>query len=212
MKTSILTTCLIFASLIAMSMAAEGTNKANKQTKTKKKKVTKESLHIHEHKDFDSYQDFLHEYYNNGTDHIEVQFIKKYFPAIETQLNPADYAIFLQNYLEENLNNLEGHEEVIKEHSGHNEVLPKAYLQEREEEHGPTDHFELKDAYMDLLEGDFMFYLDTVEVKTPSEIEEEEKTHQEMNEQIKKELEDEKKIDQDAEKLAAQETTEELDL
>ena len=198
--------------LILLALTPLATTAGKKDQVVTEKKPSEASIHIHEHKDFDSFEDFLHEFYNNATDHLEVKFIKNTFTNIDVHLNPTDYAVFLQRYLEENTADLDGHEDVIKEHRNHNEVLAKAYLQEREEEHGPTEEFELKDAYMDLIEGDFMFYLDTVEVKTPDEIKEEEDTHKEMDLEVEQALKNEKDLDKEAEKYAAQETTEELDL
>jgi hypothetical protein len=119
---------------------------------------------------FDSYDDFLTEYYSKQSKNAEVEYLKKHFPSIDTHLNTEQYEAFLREFLQNNLDGLDVEPEIAKTHQDHNEVLARAFLQQRSETTHGTDVFELKDAYHDIIEGDFMFYLDTVEVKTPDEI------------------------------------------
>ena len=138
-----------------------------------------------DHEHFDSYDDFLTEYYAKETKNTEVQFLKKFFPQIDTHLNAEQYQEALQEFLQNNLSELEGiDEDVAKTHKDHNEVLSRAYLEQRGKTTHGTDVYELKDAYHDIIEGDFMFYLDTVEVKTPDEIDEENKIQAEVDKEI----------------------------
>lgn len=130
---------------------------------------------------FDSYDDFLTEYYSDTTKNTEVQFLKKHFPAIETHLNTETYQLMLEEFLQESIKELDIDSEVAKTHKEHNEVLSRAYLEQRGKTTHGGDIFELKDAYHDIIEGDFMFYLDSVEVKTPTEIEEEKKLQAEVD-------------------------------
>jgi hypothetical protein len=133
---------------------------------------------------FDSYDDFLTEYYSETSKNSEVNFVKKHFPQIETHLNTEQYEAFLQAFLQDNLSGLDIDEEVAKTHKDHHEVLSRAYLEQRGKTTHGADVFELKDAFHDIIEGDFMFYLDSVEVKTPEEISEEGKLQSEVDSEI----------------------------
>lgn len=134
---------------------------------------------------FDSYEDFLTEYYSQDTKNAEVLFLKNIFPDIDTHLTTEQYQQALEEFLHKNVSELENiDEEVAKIHKDHNEVLTRAYLEQRGKTVNGPDVYELKDAYHDIIEGDFMFYLDTVEVKTPKEIEDEEKIQAEVDKEI----------------------------
>jgi hypothetical protein len=144
------------------------------------------SFDNHDH--FDSYDEFLTAYYSDESKNAEVKFLKKHFPAIETHLNTEQYENLLHTYLEENLSGLDIDDDVAKTHKDHNEVLSRSFLEQREKSTHGADVYELKDAYHDIIEGDLMFYLDSVEVKTPHEIEEEEKMQIEVDKEIEEEL------------------------
>ena len=144
---------------------------------------------------FDSYEDFLLEYYEQNSQNEEINFIKQHFPAIEVHMNLEEYERFLEEYLNDNLKGLDIHEEVAKIKKDHNEVLARAYVAQR----GPTTNkrgiYELKDAFHDIIGGEFTYYLDTVEVRTSQEIAEE----KEMEEMLEKEIEDRVKKDEEQE-------------
>lgn len=146
-----------------------------------------ESLQIHDHVDFDTYEDFLTEYYHKETKNHEVQFIQQHFPNIDTSLTTEQYTGFLKQYLNENLKELEAHEDVQKEHDQHNEVLARGFMEESGKDE--RESFELHDAFADIVEGEFMFYLNTVEVKTPQEIEEEDQAIDALDKEVDEEVE-----------------------
>ena len=146
--------------------------------------LSTQTLCFEDYEHFDSYDDFLTEYYSDSSKNSEVQFVKKAFPQIETHLNTEQYEAFLQSFLQDNLKDLDIDEAVAKTHKDHHEVLSRAYLEQRGKTTHGADVFELKDAFHDIIEGDFMFYLDSVEVKTPSEISEENELQAEVDQEI----------------------------
>lgn len=152
---------------------------------------TGESLQLTEHPDFDTYEDFLTEYYNKATTNDEIKLVQSYFPKFDTSLPAEKYTEFLAEYLNNNIKDIQAHEEVAKEHKDHHEVLAKAYMQEANRDE--NSHLELHDVYADIMEGEFLFYLNTVEVKEPHEIDEEKR--------IKSDLE--KEVDDEVEKIVA---------
>lgn len=159
-----------------------------------------ESLQINDHIDFDTYEDFLTEYYHKDTNNHEVKFIQAHFPAIDSTLTTSQYTDFLKEYLNENLKELEAHEDVQKEHDQHNEVLARGFMEESGKEE--RESFELHDAFADIIEGEFMFYLNTVEVKTPQEVEEEQQAIDALDKEVDEEVENlTKNIEEDDEDL-----------
>ena len=67
----------------------------------------------------------------------------------------------------------------------HNEVLTRAFLSQRKAKANSGAFYDIKDAYHDVIEGDLMYYIDTVEVKTPEEIKKEEEFQKQVDSEIK---------------------------
>jgi hypothetical protein len=150
---------------------------------------------LHEHQEFDTYEDFLNEFYHKDTKNPEVQYIQQTFTNIDVHLSAHDYSVFLEKYLERHINHEDADKETSKEHRDHHEVLARAYLEQRDQE-AEKSAFDLRDAYLDIIDGDFLFYVDTVEVKTPGELAEEDQLSKEVEEELK-EAENEEEGDGD---------------